>query len=110
MGLLNEEPLLIDLVTLCVEERIAATINLLQHVSQLVPTHTSYPTANISMIMLIRICTFLSYILRLPPITPDSIPLSPVGNELSSLITEGARFASLLQILTPLRVHLQMAQ
>ena len=106
MGLLNEEPLPIDLVSLGVEERISAMINLLQHILQLVLTHTSYPTANTSMIMLIRICTFLSYILRLPPITPDSIPLSPVGNELSSLITEGARFASLLHILNPLRAYL----
>lgn len=103
MGPLHEEPPPVDLVSLGVEERIAAIINSLQHVSQLVPTHTSYPTANTSMIMLTRICTLLSHLLSLPPITPDSIPLNPVGNELSSLITAGGRFASLLHILTPWR-------
>lgn len=112
MGLLNEEPLPINLVSLGVKERIAAMINSLQHFSPLVPAHTSYPTANTSMIMLIRICKiiFLSNILRLPPITSDSILLSPVGNELSSSITEGARFASLLHILTRGGVYLQVAQ
>jgi hypothetical protein len=103
MGPLHEEPAPVDLISLGVEERIAAIINSLQHVSQLVPTHNSYPTANTSMIMLTRICTLLSHLLSLPPMVPDSMPLSPVGVELSAMITEAARFASLLHILTPWR-------
>jgi hypothetical protein len=83
IGPLHDEPPALDLVSLGLAEPIASIMNSVQHVSQLVPTHDAYPTAETSGVVLTRMCTLLSHLLSLHPILASS----PEG-ELSALITE----------------------
>lgn len=98
IGPIYDEPPALDLVSLGLAEPIVSIMNSVQHVSQLVPTHDAYPTAETSDIVLTRMCALVSHLLSLPHITASS----PEG-ELSALITESARLATLLHVLTPWR-------
>jgi hypothetical protein len=64
-----------------------------QHVSQLVPSSNSYPTASTSLVILTRMMTLLSHLMSLPHLTDL--------DEYSRLISESARYAVLLHVFTP---------
>jgi hypothetical protein len=88
----------LDLVSLGVTQPIATILSSVQHVSQLIPTFDSYPTAATNLIILTRMCTLLSHLLSLPPIRPNS-----KDNKHSTLVSESSRFAILLHVFTPWR-------
>jgi hypothetical protein len=88
----------IDLVSLGVAQPIATILTSVQHISQLVPTFDSYPTASTNLVILTRMCTLLSHLLSLPPIRPTSDE-----DQHSALISESVRFAILLHVFTPWR-------
>ncbi|KAE9381979.1 hypothetical protein N431DRAFT_393715 [Stipitochalara longipes BDJ] len=89
----------LDVTSLGLAEPMASIMTSVQHVSQLVPRHDAYPTAETSSVVLARMCTLLSHLLSLPPITV------PSGGErgVEALITETARFAILIHVFTPWR-------
>jgi hypothetical protein len=88
----------LDLVSLGVTQPIATILASVQHVSQLVPTFNSYPTAATNLIILTRMCTLLSHLLSIPSIKPIS-----EDNQHSTIISESSRFAILLHVFTPWR-------
>jgi hypothetical protein len=88
----------LDLVSLGVAQPIATILASIQHISQLVPTFDSYPTAATNLIILTRMCTLLSHLLSLPRISSNS-----EDNQHSTLISESVRFAILLHVFTPWR-------
>jgi hypothetical protein len=94
----NSTPPPLDLVSLGVTQPIATVLASIQHISQLVPTFDSYPTAATNLIILTRMCTLLSHLLSLPRISPNS-----EDNQHSILISESVRFAILLHVFTPWR-------
>lgn len=99
-----DQPPPVDLVSLGITSSIATIMNSIQHVSQLVPTWKGYPTAPTHLIMLTRMCTLLSHLLSLRPITNLSFP-DPESNfgKISALISESARFATCLHVFTAWR-------
>jgi hypothetical protein len=99
-----EHPPPLDLISLGLTPPIATILNSVQHVSQLVPTWHGYPTASTHLVMLTRMCTILSHLLSLPPITALSFP--DPGSEfsqISALVSESARFAIVLHVVTAWR-------
>ena len=104
LGPTYEQPPRLDLISLGIILAIATILNSIQHVSQLVLAWGSYPTAATHLVMLTRMCTPLSHLLSLPPISPLSIP-HPESNisQISALVSECARFAILLQVFTTWR-------
>lgn len=89
----------LDLVALGVDPSIEVVVRSIQHVSQLVPTSTAYPTASTSLVILTRMCTLLSHLLSLPrPRVPSETDAS-----YSAMISESVRFATLLHVFTPWR-------
>ena len=98
MGPAHDESPRLDPVSLGLAEPMASIMNSVQHVSQLVPTHYSYPSAETSGVILTRMCTLLSHLLSLPPICASSSQ-----DQFSALITETARFAILIHVFTPWR-------
>ncbi|PMD31383.1 hypothetical protein L207DRAFT_641097, partial [Hyaloscypha variabilis F] len=96
----------LDFTALHLAEPIASIMTSVQHVSQLVPTHNAYPTAQTSSVVLARVCTLLSHLLSLPPI---SISEAREGGEegkkgeIEALVTESARFAILVHVFAPWR-------
>lgn len=79
-----------------VDQNIASVVNSVQHVSQLVPTH-SYPTAATSLAILTRMCNLLSYLLSIQPVLNDS------QEGIANLISESMRLSTLLHVFTPWR-------
>src|SRR3954468_19358623 len=63
-----EHPIPLDLLALGLLEPIATIMKSVQHVSQLIPKFSSYPTAATSQVILTRMCTLLSHLLNLPRI------------------------------------------
>ncbi len=98
MGPAHDEPPRLDPVSLGLAEPMASIMNSVQHVSQLILTHYSYPSAETSGVILTRMCTLLLHLLSLPPICASS-----AQDRFSALITETARFAILIQVFTPWR-------
>jgi Fungal specific transcription factor domain len=99
-----EYPPPLDLVSLGLTPSIATILNSVQHVSQLVPAWHGYPTAATHLVMLTRMCTLLSHLLSLAPITGLSVP-NPESefSQISALVSESARFAILLHVFTAWR-------
>jgi hypothetical protein len=94
----------LDLVALGVTSPIATILDSVQHVSQLVPSWNMYPAASTHLVMLTRMCTLLSHLLSLPPITPLSSPtLEPEHARSSALVSESVRYAILLHVFTAWR-------
>lgn len=93
----HESPLPLDLVNLGVVQPIALILNSVQHVSQLVPAFSSYPTAATSMVILTRMCALLSHLLSLPQIQSSKTA------DFSSVVSECTRYAILLHVFTPWR-------
>jgi hypothetical protein len=94
----------LDLAALHLAEPIASIMTSVQHVSQLVPTHNAYPTAQTSSVVLARMCTLLSHLLSLPHITISEVERSGEdGDEgkKEALVTESARFAILIHVFVP---------
>ncbi|PQE30907.1 C6 zinc finger domain-containing protein [Rutstroemia sp. NJR-2017a WRK4] len=81
-------------------EPIATARYSIQHVSHLVPKHSTYPTASTSLVILTRICTILSHLQSIAP----SAPL-PASTDPQILMTESTRLALLLHIFIPWRGH-----
>ncbi|EPE27424.1 Zn2/Cys6 DNA-binding protein [Glarea lozoyensis ATCC 20868] len=79
----------IDLTAMGLGEPVASVLISIQHVSQLVPSSTAYPTAATSLTILSRTCALLSHLLSIPP--------------QASFISEAARFATLLHVFAPWR-------
>ncbi|KAM3085842.1 hypothetical protein ACMFMG_002900 [Clarireedia jacksonii] len=79
-------------------EPIATARYSIQHISHLVPKHSSYPTASTSLVILTRICTILSHLLSLARIAP-----LPASADSQSLMAEATRLAILLHIFIPWR-------
>jgi hypothetical protein len=104
LGPAHAQPPPLDLVALGVAPPIATIINSIQHVSQLVPRWNTYPAVKTHLTMLTRMCTLLSHLLSLPPITVSSFPdpESDVG-EASALLSESARFAVCLHVFSAWR-------
>lgn len=99
-----EHPPPLDLVSLDITPPIATILNSIQHVSQLVPSWNGYPTAATHLVMLTRMCTLLSHLLSLPPITPLSFPNpESINSRISALVSESARFAICLHVFTAWR-------
>jgi len=73
-----------------------------QHVSQLVPRHDAYPTAETSSVVLARMCTLLSHLLSLSPIIPPDSD-EHERERIQAIVTESARHAILLHVFTPWR-------
>jgi hypothetical protein len=104
LGPQRHTPPRLDLTALHLAEPIASIMASVQHVSQLVPTHNAYPTAQTSSVVLARVCTLLSHLLSLPPIS-----ISEVGEgekegkkgKIEALVTESARFAILIHVFAP---------
>ncbi|TVY52381.1 Sterol uptake control protein 2 [Lachnellula cervina] len=86
----------LEMRLLGVNQDIASVANSVQHVSQLVPTH-SYPTATTSLVILTRICNLLSYLLSLGPIPATSL------TDYNTLASESMRLCTLLHVFTPWR-------
>lgn len=102
--LAHEEPPPLDFSIMDLLQPIATILNSVQHVSQLVPVHSAYPTASTSLVILTRMCTILSHLLSLPPIKPS--PISDCGegiSQFSALISESTRIAIILHVFTPWR-------
>lgn len=99
LGTMNAEPPQLDLDTLGVAPSIAVVVRSIQHVSQLVPTNSTYPTASTSLIILTRMCTLLSHLLSLPRIRRSM----EEGLSYSTLLSESVRFGTLLHVFTPWR-------
>jgi hypothetical protein len=59
-------------------------------VSQLVPAWSGYPTAATHLVMLTRMCTLLSHLLSLPPITVLSFPDPESSTSQSSALSPSA--------------------
>lgn len=97
----HESPLPLDLVNLGVVKPIALILNSIQHVSQLVPVFSSYPTAETSKVMLTRMCALLSHLLSLPPLHP--LGLHHGMPNFSNTVSECVRYAILLHVFTPWR-------
>lgn len=98
IGPSHSDPKPLDHVSLGVTQSITTILTSVQHISQLVPTFDSYPTANTNLVILTRMCTLLSHLLSLPPILQTSDE-----DRHSALISESARFAILLHVFTPWR-------
>lgn len=98
MGPSHNEPPRLNFVSLGLAEPMASIMNSVQHVSQLVPTHYAYPSAENSGVILTRMCTLLSHLLSIP-----SICASSSQDKFSALVTETARFAILIHVFTPWR-------
>lgn len=104
LGPVHEQPAPLDYITLGLTPPIASILNSVQHVSQLVPKHDSYPTASTSLVILTRLCTLLSHILSLPPITESSLAWAGIAvsnSHHSALVSESTRYAILLHVFTP---------
>lgn len=86
----------LELISMGVNSNIAAVTHSVQHVSQLVPTH-SYPTATTSLVILTRICNLLSYLLSIGPIADPSIA------DAGALTSESMRLCTLLHVFIPWR-------
>ncbi|KUJ17977.1 uncharacterized protein LY89DRAFT_717616 [Mollisia scopiformis] len=102
-GPIHEEPPPLDLTESGVNPGIAVIVNSIQHVSQLVPTASAYPTASTSMVILTRMCTLLSHLLSLPRarLYPEIDTNATLAE--AALISESVRFATLLHVFTPWR-------
>ena len=104
LGPAYEHPPPLYLVSLGLTPPIATILNSVQHVSQLVPKWNSYPTAATHLVMLTRMCTLLSHLLSLPPITALSFPNpESSASQISALVSESARFAICLHVITAWR-------
>lgn len=104
LGPAYAQPPPLDLVALGVARPVATIIKSIQHVSQLVPKWNGYPTATTHLVMLTRMCTLLSHLLSLPPITVLSFPnLEPNFTEVSAFLSESARFAICLHVFSAWR-------
>jgi len=86
----------LEFQSLGVDQNVALVVNSVQHVSQLVPTH-SYPTAFTSLVILTRMCNLLSYLLSIQPILNDSL------RYYATLVSESMRLSTLLHVFTPWR-------
>lgn len=104
IGPAHEEPTPLDLLLFGLTQPIATALNSVQHVSQLVPTHSTYPTAANSLTILTRLCTILSHLLSLPKVTQLAFPdLELEASRAAALMSESARFAILIHVFTPWR-------
>jgi Fungal specific transcription factor domain len=103
IGPTQEDPPPLDLLSLGLAPPLASIFTSIQHISQLVPTFSAYPTASSSRVILTRMCTILSHLLSLPPQATLSANSNSSANQVSVHISESARYAILLHVFSPWR-------